>query len=164
MWADRQTKHGGSGKEQCASCVCVSWLTWKKLKCVWARVWFREAAFCAAALPGSSTGPHPRVSGSQTASPVTTGQSSAGCALITIIQGRLITIHRPSAKWRACHCNQPATARLAFSWGGEGGQAWRRTVVTRLVHSHPDNNYPMTVVTLGISQSRLISTDSIGPS
>ena len=125
------------------------------------RAWLGAAAFCAAALPGCFTGPRPRVSRSQAASLVTTGQSSPGWTLITIIQGRLITIHRSSAKWRAHHCNQPAEARLALLWGG---QTWRRTVVMRLVHSHPDNNYPMTVVTLGISQSRLISTDSFGPS
>lgn len=53
---------------------------------------------------------------------------------------------------------------------GGGEEAGRReasggtTAVMGLVHSHPDNNYSMTVVTLGISQSRLISTDSIGPS
>lgn len=47
---------------------------------------------------------------------------------------------------------------------GMGGWVGGATAVMGLVHSHPDNNYSMTVVTLGISQSRLISTDSIGPS
>lgn len=63
-------------------------------------------------------------------------------------------------------CNQPAAEGFTHqNWLFGGGCCrWRRMVVMRLVHSHPDNNYSMTVVKLGISQSRLISTDSIGPS
>ena len=52
-----------------------------------------ESGFCVAIQPGPSTGPHPGVSTSQMVSLVTTGQSSAGWTLITIIQGRLITTH-----------------------------------------------------------------------
>lgn len=71
-------------------CVMCVWAFWR-CKHHWGE------GFCAAKLPGSSTGPHPRVSRSQMVSLVTTGQLSTEWTLITIIQGRPITTHWSSA-------------------------------------------------------------------